>query len=82
MALSLVLDAFKKAQARKQSPMPTTRVSARQSTAPGYARGALGVYGSRPFKGRDPYASERKELEMMHSPVFQQYVRSLGKGMV
>lgn len=73
--LSLILNIFKKSQGAKHQPgKPGFRVSASAPALPGFGRGAMGTMGSRTFQGRDSMASERKEHELLQSPVFRAFM--------
>lgn len=74
--LSLILDIFKKSQGAKHQPgKPGFRVSASAPALPGYGRGSMGTMGSRTFQGRDSSAGDRKEHELMQSPVFKAFMQ-------
>lgn len=74
--LSLILDIFKKSQGAKHQPgRPGIRLSASAPATPGMSRGAMGTMGSRTFQGRDSMASERKEHELMQSPIFKSFIQ-------
>lgn len=82
MALSLVLEAFKKRQRAQGRAGAQARTSAQQPSAPGFARGTMGVTGARALQRRDVDAGLKKEMSMMQSPVFQAYVMQLGRNLV
>ena len=64
--LSVLAEMVRKAAKAKHAPTPK-----------GVPRGAMGSYGSRPYKSRNPEAGLHKEMEFMEDPVFQSFVENL-----
>ena len=76
MALSLVLDAFRKQANQQQQRGGQTPQTGRGPTLPGVARGTMGVTGSRAFQARNPDASLTKSREQLReSPIMAALLR-------
>ena len=76
MALSLVLDAFRKQANQQQQRGNAAPQTGRNPTLRGVARGTMGVTGSRAFQARNPDAQlmqARKQLR--ESPVMAAFLR-------
>jgi len=79
--LSLMLDAFRKAQgANRQPGKYGARTSARAPAVRGFARGTTGVMGSKMLQTRDSSAGESKDRAMLSSPIFRAFIqKSMGR---
>lgn len=76
MALSLVLEAFRKKGGAKQGRGQLTPQVDRSPTLPGVARGTMGVTGSRPLQTRNVDAALMRDREQLaKSPVMQAFLR-------
>ena len=76
MALSLVLDAFRKQANQQQQRGGSAPQTGRGPTLRGVARGTMGVTGSRTFQARNPDASLTKSREQLReSPVMSAFLR-------
>ncbi len=76
MALSLVLDAFRKQANQQQQRGGPTPQTGRGPTLPGVARGTMGATGSRAFQARNPDASlARDRKQLRESPVMAAFLR-------
>ncbi len=83
MALSLVLDAFRKQANQQQQRGGQTPQAGRGPTLPGVARGTMGATGSRLFQPRNPDASLMKERDTLReSPVMAAFIRRKQKGLI
>lgn len=83
MALSLVLDAFRKQAHQQQQRGKLEPQAGRGPTLSGVTRGTMGVTGSRAFQSRNPDASLMKSREQLReSPVMAAFLRRKKKGLI